>query len=131
MEIQEAKRAEIVVEIDGAKLTFAPSVPHDLTYAANVIQVMASESTKITPVQRDAVASHVFSKLKAVEGVRSNGEDLTVEKLQAIAPKAPAKSIMPIIFQWALAVYDAEGLLPSSEAEEKKDLTGNLPLSDS
>lgn len=122
MEIEKASRAEIVIEIDGATMTFAPSAPQDLVYAANVIQVMASNAAALTPVHREAIITHIFSKLKNAEGVKSGGETLSAEGLRALAPTATAKSVLPILYKWALSVYEAEGLIaPSAGAEEKKD----------
>ena len=122
MEIEKAQRAEIVIEIDGAKMTFSPSAPQDLVYAANVIQVMASNAAALTPVHREAIITHIFSKLKSAEGVKSAGEELSVERLRVLAVTATAKSILPIVYKWALSVYEAEGLIaPASEAGEKKE----------
>jgi len=121
MKIVKAKRNDIVVEIDGAKLTFGPSSHQDIIYAANLLDNLTTKGMSITPVDRDTCIKHIFAKLKAVEGVKSDDKELSVQELKDLAPQAEASSITPIIGAWAVEICKAEGFFP--EVEEKKELT--------
>lgn len=123
MEIGKLIEADISFEIDGAKFTFQPSSHQDILYAMNLLEYLKGEDAKETVVGKDAAIKHVFSKLKAVQGVLSGGKEMSADDLRAVCLKAQSKAIIPIVTAWAIQVAKDHGFIDGG-AEEKKEQTG-------
>lgn len=121
---------DIVVEFRGAKFTFHPASHQDLIYAMSLLDYLKGSDLKVTAVDKDTCISHVFSKLKALEGVSHKGINLDAEAFKLLAPKAKSKAIIPIVSAWAADVVAQHGLLEGASAknEQRSDSSGSSNL---
>ena len=120
MDIDTLIDKDIIIEIDGAKMTFYPSSHQDMLFAMSLLDYLKGDEAKETPIDKDKCIKHVFLRLKAVEGVKISNDDATVEKLREVALKIPSRTIIPIVTAWAIHVAKDHGFIESS-SDSKKD----------
>lgn len=117
MRLTKVTRSPIVIEVDGARLEFEAASHQDTLFARNIVK---NDAGVIVPFEDKDNIRHVFSKLKAVEGVLFNDEPVTVEQMKRDCLEFGERAIRLIVGEWAMSVLKSNGLL-SSGVEEKKD----------
>ncbi|TXH49914.1 MAG: hypothetical protein E6Q97_21695 [Desulfurellales bacterium] len=122
MKLETFEAEDIVVEVRGAKFTFQPASHQDVIFADTTNDYLANDHAKIS-ISRDKCITHVFSKLKAVEGLEVNGEKADADKVRGIALKIQTADLMPILLGWSIKVFEQHGIIKAAGSEEKNEST--------